>query len=97
MAQVAAKAPEGPAWQSPQSAGTRVVVVGDSLAAGQPFAAALALHRCDRSGVRTPDDDAAPWLSFQALIYGSPELLRQYPQPELLTVRKAWAAVKNTT
>jgi hypothetical protein len=35
-----------------------VVLVGESLAAGQPFAAALALRRCDRSGAQPPGDDA---------------------------------------
>ena len=43
---------------------------------------------------RTPDDDAAPWLSFQAMIFGSDDLLRGYPQPELKAVRRAWADVK---
>ncbi len=43
---------------------------------------------------RSPGDDAKPWLSFQALMYGSDELLRDYPQPELQAVRKAWAEVK---
>ena len=43
---------------------------------------------------RTPGDDAAPWLSFQALMFGSPELLRSYPQPALEAVRTAFAEVK---
>ena len=43
---------------------------------------------------RTPDDDAAPWLSFQAMLFGSDDLLRGYPQPELKAVRRAWADVK---
>ena len=43
---------------------------------------------------RTPGDDASPWLSFQAMILGSDDLLRGYPQPELRAVRKAFAAVK---
>ena len=43
---------------------------------------------------RTPDDDASPWLGFQAMLYGSDDLLRAYPQPELRAVRKAFADVK---
>ena len=43
---------------------------------------------------RTPGDDAAPWLSFQALMFGSPELLRSYPQFALKAVRTAFAEVK---
>jgi ABC-type transport system involved in cytochrome c biogenesis permease subunit len=43
---------------------------------------------------RTPEDDASPWLSFQALLYGSDDLLRAYPQSELKKVRKAFTEVK---
>jgi hypothetical protein len=43
---------------------------------------------------RTPDDDASPWLSFQAIIYGSDDLLAAYPQPPLETVRKAFSQAK---
>lgn len=43
---------------------------------------------------RTPDDDASPWLSYQAVLYGSDDLLRAYPQPEIKAVRKAWSEVK---
>jgi ABC-type transport system involved in cytochrome c biogenesis permease subunit len=43
---------------------------------------------------RTPGDDAAPWLSVQALLFGSPDLLRSYPQPALKAVGKAFAEVK---
>ena len=43
---------------------------------------------------RTPDDDASPWLSFQAIIFGSDDLLRAYPQNEFKAARKAWADVK---
>jgi ABC-type transport system involved in cytochrome c biogenesis permease subunit len=43
---------------------------------------------------RTPGDDASPWLSFQAMLFGSDDLLRSYPQPELKAVRKTWADVK---
>ena len=41
---------------------------------------------------RTPEDDASPWLSFQALMYGGHDLLAAYPQPELKCVREAFAA-----
>jgi ABC-type transport system involved in cytochrome c biogenesis permease subunit len=43
---------------------------------------------------RTPGDDAAPWLSFQALMLGSPGLLRSYPQAAVKAVRAALAGVK---
>ena len=43
---------------------------------------------------RTPGDDASPWLSFQAMILGSHDLLSGYPQPELRAVRKAFAELK---
>ena len=43
---------------------------------------------------RMPSDDAAPWLSFQAMMFGSDELLQSYPQADLIAVRKAWADVK---
>ena len=43
---------------------------------------------------RTPEDDASPWLSFQALIDGSDALLRDYPQPELKAVRDSFAEAK---
>ncbi len=43
---------------------------------------------------RSPDDDASPWLSFQAMIYGSDALTAAYPQPELKSVREAWARLK---
>ena len=36
---------------------------------------------------REPGDDAKPWLSFQAILFGSDDLLRTYPQPELQAVR----------
>lgn len=38
---------------------------------------------------RTQQDDAQPWLSIQALLYGSPDLLDAYPQKSLLRSRKA--------
>jgi ABC-type transport system involved in cytochrome c biogenesis permease subunit len=44
---------------------------------------------------RAPDDDAVPWLSFQAMIFGSEALLHAYPQAELKSVREAWADVKS--
>ena len=43
---------------------------------------------------RTPGDDASPWLSFQAIMYGSDDLLRPYPQAALKAVRTAWGEVK---
>jgi ABC-type transport system involved in cytochrome c biogenesis permease subunit len=43
---------------------------------------------------RLPDDDAQPWLSIQALLYGSEDLLRGYPQREVQEVREAFGRVK---
>jgi ABC-type transport system involved in cytochrome c biogenesis permease subunit len=43
---------------------------------------------------RTPGDDASPWLSFQAMLFGSDDLLAAYPQPQLRAVCKAFAEVK---
>jgi len=43
---------------------------------------------------RTPGDDAAPWLSLQALLLGSPDLLRAYPQAALKAVWQAFEQVK---
>ena len=43
---------------------------------------------------RTPGDDAAPWLSLQAILLGSPDLLRAYPQSALKAVRLAFAQAK---
>jgi ABC-type transport system involved in cytochrome c biogenesis permease subunit len=42
---------------------------------------------------RSPDDDSAPWLSFQATIFGSDRAMHAYPQAELKSVRKAWSDV----
>ncbi len=44
---------------------------------------------------RTPDDDASPWLGFQAMIDGSDDLLRGYPRPELDEAREAFAEVQS--
>jgi len=43
---------------------------------------------------REPSDDAQPWLSVQAMLLGSDDLLRGYPQPELAAVRAAFAEAK---
>lgn len=43
---------------------------------------------------RPPEDDAHPWLSFQALFYGSRALLADYPQAELDAVRLAFERVR---
>ncbi|HXT60849.1 MAG TPA: hypothetical protein VN699_19580, partial [Pirellulales bacterium] len=40
---------------------------------------------------REREDDAHPWLSLQAVLYGSPELLRDYPQAKLAEVRDSFA------
>ncbi len=44
---------------------------------------------------RSPDDDASPWLGFQAMIDGSDDLLRGYPRPELDEARKMFAEVQS--
>jgi len=41
-----------------------------------------------------PSDDAQPWLGVQAMLLGSDDLLRGYPQPELAAVRAAFAEAK---
>ncbi len=43
---------------------------------------------------RLPDDDAQPWLSLAALIYGSDAVLREYPPAEVRTVRETFEKVK---
>jgi cytochrome c-type biogenesis protein CcsB len=43
---------------------------------------------------RTPDDDASPWLGYQAIVFGSDALLEAYPRAELPAVRRALADVK---
>lgn len=43
---------------------------------------------------RVPGDDAQPWLSVQALLIGSDDLLSDYPQKELRAVRAAFAEAK---
>jgi ABC-type transport system involved in cytochrome c biogenesis permease subunit len=43
---------------------------------------------------RPPGDDASPWLSIQAMLLGSDDLMRPYPQAELKAARKAWAGLK---
>jgi ABC-type transport system involved in cytochrome c biogenesis permease subunit len=43
---------------------------------------------------RTPDDDTSPWLGFQALMYGSDDLLQEYPRAELRAVRSEFADAK---
>ncbi|MBN1393561.1 MAG: cytochrome c biogenesis protein CcsA, partial [Pirellulales bacterium] len=43
---------------------------------------------------RKQNDDAPPWLAFQALIVGSDELLRGYPRPRLEAARTALAEAK---
>ncbi|MCE5266988.1 MAG: cytochrome c biogenesis protein CcsA [Planctomycetaceae bacterium] len=44
---------------------------------------------------RPIDEDASPWLGFQAMIHGSDELLRAYPQAEVKAVRESWNAVRS--
>ena len=43
---------------------------------------------------RQPGDDAQPWLSLQAVLLGSDDLLAGYPRSELREVRKAFAEAK---
>jgi ABC-type transport system involved in cytochrome c biogenesis permease subunit len=63
---------------------------------GETLYLAPALNPGALEANRAPSDDAAPWLSFQAMIFGSRDLLRDYPQAELKRVRKAWALAKAT-
>jgi cytochrome c-type biogenesis protein CcsB len=43
---------------------------------------------------RSPDDDASPWLSWRALIFGDDDLMKTYPRDKLLAARKSFAAMK---
>jgi len=43
---------------------------------------------------RSPGDDSMPWLGFHALLDGSDDLLREYPQAELRAARTAWDDVR---
>jgi hypothetical protein len=43
---------------------------------------------------RRPEDEASPWLSFQAVMLGSDDLLRAYPREDVLAARDAFAQAK---
>jgi ABC-type transport system involved in cytochrome c biogenesis permease subunit len=43
---------------------------------------------------RDTDDEAQPWLTLQAVMYGSPELLKGYPKPQVSAVRATFARLK---
>lgn len=40
---------------------------------------------------RDTSDEAQPWLTLQTVLYGSPELLKDYPQPQVKAVRATFA------
>lgn len=42
---------------------------------------------------RAREDDAHPWLSLQAVLYGSPELLADYPSSQLAAVRDSFSRI----
>jgi ABC-type transport system involved in cytochrome c biogenesis permease subunit len=58
---------------------------------GRTMAVVPALNAAALDRNRDPGDDAQPWLSIQAVLFGSPRLLRDYPQAELAEVRSAFA------
>ncbi len=60
---------------------------------GETLRLAPALNGGALEANRTPDDDASPWLSYQALLFGSDDLLHAYPKAKIKAVRKAWAEV----
>ena len=43
---------------------------------------------------RSPEDDASPWLAFQAMIRGSEDVLRGYPLAQLRAVREAFGRLR---
>jgi ABC-type transport system involved in cytochrome c biogenesis permease subunit len=61
---------------------------------GEPLRLVPSLNLAALEENRTTGDDAQPWLSVQELLYGSADLLSDYPQQELLAVRKAWDEAK---
>ena len=58
---------------------------------GRAMTVVPALNAAALDRDRDPSDEAQPWLSIQAVLFGSPQLLRDYPQPELAEVRTAFA------
>ena len=61
---------------------------------GETLRLAPALNPAALEENREPGDDAQPWLGVQAMLLGSDDLLRGYPQPELKAVRAAFAEAK---
>jgi len=49
-----------------------------------------ALNRASLEADRDPGEDVQPWLSFEAVIYGSQELLEGYPRLQIQKVRQAF-------
>lgn len=45
---------------------------------------------------RDVQDAAQPWLTLQTVLYGSPELLKAYPQPLVLAVRATFGRLAET-
>ncbi len=61
---------------------------------GDPLRLVPALNPGALEENRDPDDDASPWLGFQAMIDGAEGLLRDYPRPELGRARAAHAELR---
>ena len=40
---------------------------------------------------RDTSDDSQPWLTLQTVLYGSPQLLKAYPMPQIMAVRSTFA------
>jgi len=54
-----------------------------------------ALNPAALEGSRDTSDQSPPWLSLQAILFGSPAIMARYPQADLAQVRKAFADVKD--
>jgi len=57
---------------------------------GRAMAVVPALSAAALEQDREPSEDAHPWLSIQAVLFGSEPLLRDYPQQELTELRRAF-------
>lgn len=60
---------------------------------GHTMAIVPALNAAALEQDRDIKDQAQPWLSIQAVLFGSDELLRDYPKPELAALRRSFQEV----
>ncbi len=61
---------------------------------GQTLRLVPALNVAALEADRDREDDAQPWLNFETILYGSPDVLEGYPQSKIAQVREAFDAVK---